>query len=195
MQKPDDFQLHAWIDESMRSESAAEPMYLLGAVIADPQQCDETRRQLKTIQPKGAPKLHWRQMKPAEKTLATTVISAFDLAHLVVIATPLDRRKQERARAACMERLLWELGQLGVSHAILEQRTQSLNDRDMQLIRRLRGKRAIPSSLRVEVGQPSTEPMLWVPDQVLGAVGDDRTGQGRWIDLYSQPIEQIAITL
>lgn len=179
----------------MRSEGATEPMYLLGAVIADPQQCDEIRRQLKTILPKGAPKLHWRQMKPAEKTAATTVISAFDIAHLVVIATPMDRRRQERARAACMERLLWELGRLGVSHAILEQRTQSLNDRDMRLIRYLRGKQTIPSSLRVEVGQPSSEPMLWVPDQVLGAVGDLHTGQGHWIDQYRQPIEQITITL
>lgn len=65
----------------------------------------------------------------------------------------------------------------------------------MRLIRYLRGKQTIPSSLRVEVGQPSSEPMLWVPDQVLGAVGDLHTGQGHWIDQYRQPIEQITITL
>ena len=36
MQIPDEFQLHAWVDESMRQKDVAAPMYLLGAVVAIP---------------------------------------------------------------------------------------------------------------------------------------------------------------
>ncbi|GAA2122181.1 hypothetical protein [Kocuria atrinae] len=192
---PEEFQLHAWVDESMRSKGVAAPMYLLGAVVADPRRCDPAREKLRKILPKGAPKLHWHAMKPREKTRATDVVTSLDAAHLVVVGGPLDHRKQERARAACMERLLWELGQLGVSRVFLEQRTPSLNDRDMDLVLRLRGKRSIPSSLRVEIAKPSTEPMLWVPDQVLGAMGDAASDDGQWIAEYDGAVDRIDIGL
>ena len=190
-----DFQLHAWVDESMRHVEVPDPMYLLGAVIADPQSCEGARADLKGILPKGARKLHWHQMQPRDKTRATEVVTAIDAAHLVVVATPLDRRKQERARAACMEQLLWQLSELSVSQVFLEQRTQSLNERDMKLIRHLRGKRSIPSGLRVDIQQPSIEPMLWIPDQVLGAMGDAAADERQWLDRYGSTIERIDIRL
>ena len=36
----------------------------------------------------------------------------------------------------------------------------------------LRIKEAMPERLRVEIAPPSGEPMLWVPDQMLRALGD-----------------------
>lgn len=179
----------------MRDVEVPEPMYLLGAVIADPQSCEEARQELRGILPKGARKLHWHQMQPRDKTRATEVVTTIDAAHLVVVATPLDHRKQERARAACMERLLWQLSELSVSQVFVEQRTQSLNERDMKLVRHLRGKRSIPSSLRVDVQQPSIEPMLWVPDQVLGAMGDAATDERTWLERYGTSIQRIEIGL
>ncbi|MBD2763562.1 hypothetical protein IEE92_13600 [Kocuria sp. cx-116] len=195
MQIPDEFQLHAWVDESMRQKDVAAPMYLLGAVVADPSRCEPARQELRNILPKGAPKLHWHVMETREKTRATTVVTSLDATHLVVVGLPLNHRKQERARAECMERLLWELGQLEVTQVFLEQRTPSLNDRDMKLVRHLRGKRSIPSTLRVDIAQPSTEPMLWVPDQVLGALGDAEADEGRWFDQYEGAVERITISL
>jgi hypothetical protein len=190
-----DFRLHAWVDESMRHLELPEPMYLLGAVIADPDRCDGARDHLRGILPKGARKLHWHQMQPKDKTRATEVINTIDAAHLVVVATPLDHRKQERARAACMEQLLWQLSELSVSQVFLGQRTQSLNERDMKLVRHLRGKRSIPSSLRVDVQQPSVEPMLWVPDQVLGAIGDAAAHEDTWLTRYGNGIDRIDIRI
>ena len=195
MQISDEFQLHAWVDESMRPKGNDERMYLLGAVVADPSCCDGARDALRRALPKGAPKLHWHVMEPREKTRATTVVTSLDATHLVVVGSPLNHRKQERARAECMERLLWELGQLEVTQVFLEQRTPSLNDRDMKLVRHLRGKKSIPSTLRVDIAQPSTEPMLWVPDQVLGALGDAEADEGRWFDQYGGAVERITISL
>lgn len=160
--------------------------------MADPDQCDETRLKLHSILPRGASKLHWRQMDPRQKERATALISDLDIAHLVVIGQPMNPRKQERARAACLERLLWRLGELGVERVELEQRTPSLNARDRQLITRLRGRRSIPAELRVEIARPSEEPMLWIPDQVLGAVGDHHCDEGRWLSRYRGAVEQIA---
>lgn len=84
---------------------------------------------------------------------------------------------------------------MSVNQVYLEQRTQSLNERDMKLIRHLRGKRSIPSSLRVDILQPSIEPMLWVADQVLGAMGDAATDESQWLDRYGNTIERIDIQL
>lgn len=179
----------------MRHVGMPTPMYLLGAVIADPQSCDGAREKLRAILPKGARKLHWHQMQTREKDRATKVVTTIDVAHLVVVATPLDHRKQERARAACMEHPLWQLSELSVSHVFLEQRTQSLNERDMKLVRHLRGKRSIPSDIRVDIQQPSVEPMLWIPDQVLGAMGDASAHQRRWLDQYGNAIDRIDIQL
>ena len=195
MQTADDFELHAWVDESMRPKGIDERMYLLGAVVADPTCCDPARDALKKALPKGARKLHWTDMENREKRKVTELVTEFDVAHMVVAGTPLDHRKQEHARAKCMERLLWELGQLEVTEVFLEQRTQSLNDRDMKLVRHLRGKKSIPSSIRVNIAQPSTEPMLWIPDQVLGAMGDAEADETVWLDQYQGAVARIDITL
>ena len=195
MQTADDFELHAWVDESMRPKGIDERMYLLGAVVADPTCCDPARDALKKALPKGARKLHWTDMENREKRKVTEMVTEFDMAHMVVIGTPLDHRKQEHARAKCMERLLWELGEIEVTRVFLEQRTQSLNERDMKLVRHLRGKKSIPSFLRVDIERPSTEPMLWVPDQVLGALGDAESDETVWLDQYKGAIERIEITI
>lgn len=78
-----------------------------------------------------------------------------------------------------MERLLWELGEMHVTPVFLEQRTELLNERDMTLVGHLRGKKSIPSTLRVDIALPSTEPMLWIPDQVLGTIGDAEADDSR----------------
>lgn len=195
MHESDHPELHAWVDESMRQHAVPDPMYLLGAVVSEPARCSGTRHQLRTVLPKGAPKLHWHELSPRKKTEVTAVVASAEGEHLVVVATALNLRKQERARAECLKRLLWELGQRNVSLVHLEARTPSLNKRDMDLILRLRGQRAIPAGIRVEIELPSIEPMLWVPDQVLGAVGDAETGDRRWLDQFQGAVQIIRIVL
>lgn len=195
VQNPGDFALHAWVDESMRQRAVPAPMYLLGAVVADPSQCEPAREQLRAILPKGAPKLHWSDMGDKEKTRATAVVTSFDLAHLVVVGTPLDHRKQERARAHCMERLYWELGEMGVTTTFLEAREKSQRRKDLQLVNALRSKGTMPAGLRVEIGFPQQEPMLWIPDQVLGALGDAEQAQAQWFDQYQGAVQRIDISL
>jgi hypothetical protein len=195
VQISEESQVHAWVDESMRQKNIPVPMYLLGAVVANPDRCDGARQELRSILPKGAPKLHWHAMDPREKTRATAVVSSFGATHLVVVGTPLDHRKQERARAQCMEQLYWRLGEMGVTKVFLEARENSQQKKDLQLVNVLRIRKTMPERLRVEIGFPSEEPMLWIPDQVLGALGDAETDDTRWFNQYGGSVERIDIPL
>lgn len=47
----------------------------------------------------------------------------------------------------------------------------------MQAIGGMRNARVLSRRLRVEHGLPTQEPLLWLPDAVCGAVGDDRCGE------------------
>ena len=155
-------------------------MYLLGAAIADPAVCVDTRALLRRV-PRAGQKLHWRDADEQHQRAIHHAVAPMAVDHMVVVATPADTRRPERARAKCLERMLQELDGLGVGQLIMETRTASLNQRDLVLIDHLRGGRRIPARIRLEFEQPSAEPMLWLPDQILGMVGDAEAGNNRWL--------------
>lgn len=178
----DPFVLQAWGDESMRSARIDRPSYLLGAVVADPSKCEALREELLAL-PRRGPKLHWRDLDDRARRTAIDLISSFDAYHVVVVAAPVDPRRQERARAYCLERLAWHLDGHGVQLLTLEARPPQLMKKDLRTIDALRSKQALPEGLRIDHGQPSTEPMLWIADQVLGALGESLAGgRADWFD-------------
>lgn len=162
--------LHAWGDESIRSRGSDAPAYLLGASVVDTDDVEETRAVLAALRPTHG-KLHWHDLNTRQRTRVTAAIGGLDALHLVVVASPIDLRREERARAVCLERLGWELARHDVTRLTLEARSRRLMERDVRTVRALRGRRVIPAALRVEHGDPEHEPMLWLPDQVLGAFG------------------------
>lgn len=89
-----------------------------------------------------------------------------DIAAIVTVGSPMERSKQERARRCCLERLLYELDQFGVSEAWLESRTAVQDRRDLRLVDTARRKRLISHSLQVSFARPAGEPLLWLPDAV-----------------------------
>jgi hypothetical protein len=181
----DPLTLHAWGDESLRTVRVEQPSYLLGAVVADPSQCDDLRDELQRL-PRRGPKLHWREQDNRARDAAMSTIAGFDAYHVVVVAAPVDPQRQERARAFCLERLAWQLDGHGVQLLTLEARPPQLMRRDIRTIDALRGKRALPAGLRIDHGQPSTEPMLWIVDQVLGALGEKMAGgRSDWFEAVS----------
>lgn len=174
---PEEFVLHAWVDESMRAaRDGKDGLYLLAAVVADPGECDAVREGLVSLLLRGALRLHWRDETEMRRCKIAALIGSHDLAHVVVVGAPINHRRQERARAQCLERLLYELDQLGVSDVWLETRHSALNERDLRLVEALRGKRSVSLGIRVEFARPKEEPMLWVPDAVAGAVNAAASG-------------------
>lgn len=176
---------HAWGDESMRTVGVERPSYLLGAAVADVSRCDDMRNELQRL-PRRGPKLHWRDQDVRAKRAAIATIASFDAYHAVVIAAPVDPRRQERARALCLERLAWQLDGHGVQLLTLEARPPQLMRRDLRTIDALRGKHALPAGIRIDHAQPSEEPMVWIADQVLGALGEKMAGgRSEWFDAVS----------
>ena len=136
-------ELHAWGDESARTVGLETPAYLLGAVVADPAACQTFRDRMRELQTTRS-KLHWHELDAKHRDLVIAAVADFDLYHVVVIGTPMNHRKQERARALCLERLARELDeQHEVSQLILESRPQSLIRRDRRTIDALRGRNAL----------------------------------------------------
>jgi hypothetical protein len=192
---PEEFALHAWVDESMRAaRDGNDGLYLLAAVVADPGVCDAVRDSLRSLVWKAAGRLHWRDETPSRRRKIAELIGGQDLAHVVVVGAPIDHRRQERARAQCLERLLYELEQLGVSQVWLETRHFALNERDLKLVEALRGKRSVSSEIRVEFARPKDEPMLWVPDAVAGAVNAALSEEPDTLDGFGE-IDVISVNL
>ena len=182
--------MHAWVDESMIQRGQA-GTYLLAAVVADPARCNAMREVLRSLRTGREPKLHWSSETPGRRRKITAAVAALEIPAVVVIGTPLDHRRQERARRCCMETLLPHLATMGVGHVWLEARTHTLNAKDRDHVVGMVGRRLIASTLRVEPLQPSVEPMLWLSDIVAGAVGAARRGEDR----YLQPLRPMLTEL
>lgn len=184
----------AWGDESMRFAGAPQAYVMAAAIIDDVVQ-DDVREVMRPLRVAG-PKLHWRDLDQRQRDKVVKVIAGLEVMHMVAIAIPMDPRRQERARAKCMERLLAHLAQFGVEQLTMEQRSPLLNTRDQRLITRLRGKRAFPSTLSVNFGRPSAEPLLWVPDAVAGAIGDELDDASTpWAKQLTHCVERLDIDL
>lgn len=194
----DQIEFCAWGDESGRRlgpDESDPSVYLLGAAIIDMADYDTCRDALLAL-PRSGPKLHWHDADDRRRTQIMAVVDTLPAQHVVVIAAPMDPSRQERARAKCIERMLHELDQYGVTRLVMENRTQSLNKRDMRLIDRLRGSERVPTGIRLDFGLPSQEPLLWLPDQVLGALGLAESGDERWLsDAVRDRVERIDIVL
>jgi hypothetical protein len=119
-------------------------------------------------------RFHWRRSARPARAKALGVVADLPVLHLTAIATRLDPRRPERARRACLHRLLFELASHGVTLVIMETRTQSLNHKDAAAVDAFRSAQVIGPEIAVEHGYPSGvngEPLLWVPDIIAGAIG------------------------
>ncbi|MGJ9403554.1 hypothetical protein [Arthrobacter sp. KK5.5] len=177
----------AWGDESMRTVGVKTPLYLLGAALADAPSADIARESMRGVHKSGL-KLHWRELEHKDKLQSVQAIANLRLDHIVIAASPLDPKRQERARAKCLERLCWEIEGRGGKSLFLEARTDSLNKRDRALIPRLRGAQALPVGLHVDWLLGSSDPMLWIADQVVGAYGDALAGNDEYLEVVKKDV-------
>jgi hypothetical protein len=146
-----------------------EPVYYLLASI-DRSHDEGDVALLEAAKPAGAKKLHWRDLGLDAQARSLHVIAGMDLQLFCVSARPMNMRKQERARRKCLELLLPLLEAAGVGMLVLESRNEAQNKRDRELVMSARRKHLIT---RIDLSHEPGEgqPMLWVPDQVVGALG------------------------
>lgn len=185
--------LHAWIDESMIQRPHRAGFYCIAAALADPATCETTREDLLGLRSRANSKLHWREEREPRRRVIVATAAALDVATVVVVVARLDHHRQERARRIAMEVLLPHLAEVGVTEAWLESRTSSLNRIDVATVEYLRGSRRLPATLRVDVAQPSTEPMLWLPDIVAGATMAAELGEPQYLAELQHMVTRIDV--
>ncbi|NED99973.1 hypothetical protein [Phytoactinopolyspora halotolerans] len=191
---PDAPAWHAWVDESIRVLPAG-GFYILAAVIADSSECESTRDAMRAMLVRKHGRLHWRDENADRRHKIAAALSAADVTCLVIVGTHVDGTRQERARRLCFEQLLHRLDTLSVSCVWMESRTQSLNRKDVKMVKHLRGARTVTSDIRLEFALPRDEPMLWAADAVAGAANAKHNGNPEWFEPLASLTEQIEVKI
>lgn len=151
---------------STRAYGSRQPgHYVLAAAIVDDDQADVLRHMLRSLIPRRAARFHWHEVPAANRLEMCHVLASTGLRHVVVVATPLDPKRQERV---CLSATSRELNDQGVYRLQLETRRQrDAKDRRF-LLGEQRANRLL--ALQYRFGHPNQEPLLWFPDAVAGAV-------------------------
>ena len=181
----------AWGDESIRI-SAPTPTYLMAATIL--REGADTSR-LEAIKPKGAAKLHWRELTDRLRRESLEAVAGLEGLTVMVACSPLPKKKQERGRRKCMELLLPELEALGVGLLTLESRVLQMDRKDIDMLQALKSKGAVPD-MSLSHAHASDEPRLWVVDQVLGAYGDwlcDGDAPRKWGNAWEEILGRLTV--
>jgi Protein of unknown function (DUF3800) len=186
----------AYADESFH-EAPSGGFYVLAAAVFDGDDHElsrETMLQLRAKEGRGkVPKLHWHNMNRHRRLDTVTRIAELGGFHVVTIGAPVPHRRQERARAACLTRLVHELHGCDVHTLFMESRTRVLNLRDVRTVSWAR--RLLPKSddFQVEHLPGGTEPLLWVADVIAGAVRAHREGEPAYRQLLDDRLYEIAV--
>lgn len=165
----------AWGDESIRSKGFERPVYLLGASVVH-SDVDRACELLTALKPRHANKLHWRDMDRAHQWVSIHTINALDATHTVIVGTRASPEKLERARRECLKRMLTALEVDCIDEYRMESRGPDLDQKDLNLRNYLR-KSHVLSKIQLGHVKADKEPLVWIPDQVLGAYGNAMEGE------------------
>jgi hypothetical protein len=143
--------------------------YLLAAAIANPANRDNLCDTLHGLVVGKARRLHWRaETRKQQRLIADTLAKAEGVRRLVDAGAPLDPKS-----GACASHLYGathhELKDRRVSHVSVERRHTRVNTQDK--LNALRASGVLDDSMRGEFVHPDDDPMLWIPDDVTGAIG------------------------
>lgn len=186
--------VQAFLDES-QSDRARDPFcYLLAAAVCAARDIGQTRLTMECLRLRGQTKVHWRDESDKRRREITTAVGALSLQHLVIVRDGRAHESGERQRRFCLERMLFELDQLQVHTATFESRGSADDRRDRAMLDALRARKVVTSALRIVHTPGPKDALLWVPDVVCGAVTQDRTGDGRYLEGLATRLRIVTIT-
>ncbi|MCQ8194642.1 hypothetical protein [Streptomyces rugosispiralis] len=178
----------AWSDESFQEHDDT-GFYIIAAALIPDDALDQVREQMLHLQAKHAStKVHWTKADSAQRDQLARAVAAFDGLHVVAVGAPVRPRRQERARAHCLNLLVSELHGFGVEHLFMEARDQVLNARDVATVQQARY--ALPKDARFRLDHllGTAEPLLWVADVVAGAVRAEKLGDVRYREILGERV-------
>lgn len=165
------------MDESFL-EAAGCGFYVLAAAVFDPSAEQHARTEMLRLRgTRAISKLHWNEMDIRQRHAAARTVGMLDSMSVVTVGTPVPAKRQERARAKCLERMVTELHGWGVELLLIEARTAQLDDRDLRTVIGARYNLPKGARFRTEHRTGTAEPLFWAADIVAGAVRAERMGE------------------
>lgn len=165
----------AFVDESLRQ--VPDGLYLMAAVVLVDQDVERAREQTKEVLLPRQPLFHWRNESEQQRLLMMRQIAGLGPT-VFGYRCPMPP-KSDRARALCLNGLLWDLREHEVDRLVIESRQERNDAKDRQtIVRSLKAERA-PADLTYVFARSSDEPLLWLADAMAGAIlahlGEGRT--------------------
>lgn len=185
--------LTAYADESFL-EHDLPGYYVVANAIVDRDQWEEARQTMNALRGgRRVGKTHWTEMDTLQRKQASDAVAAIEGLHIIAVGTPVPPRRQERARARCLERLVSELHGYGVENLIMEARAPALNKRDVRTV--IGARYALPTGTRftIEHVKGAEEPLLWVVDVLAGAVRAGHEGNEIYQSILAERIYEIDV--
>jgi hypothetical protein len=158
--------------------------YVVAAVVGIQDDPDATKATLEAVVAKPGMRapFHWhKEGRDARRRMVRCIIDLGVAAH-VVVHHPTGRRHQEAARRVALQEMLPFLVHEGVADLTVESRGPEQDRYDRAVL--LDGLRALENPAMTYRWEGKSNPLLWLPDAVCGAVsmflGDN--GDPTWYD-------------
>ena len=184
-----------FVDESLRQ--APKGLYLLAAAVFLPTAADSVRDEMRHLIPRGQGRFHWHRENEdlRMRMLAYLAGAAMEPARFYV-ARPIKNsgKAGDRARAKCLERLLWDVRDIETPVTLVIESRQRHNDhKDAKTIANARWKWSPSNRPGYRHCRPETEPLLWAADALAGAASAHLAGHAnRYFEAI--PAERVFVT-
>ena len=179
-------QLVAYIDESSAYRPPNRQEYLICAAIIDSQDLEQVREELRPLLLPGQVKLHWTDERNSRRRKIVETLSGIDSMQAIITHQSEVSKRTERHRRKCLEQMYFELSEMHIHNVTLESRQEAQNKRDLAHIVALQGQ-GQSVNIRLQHVRGGDDPILWVPDAVLGALNSVHLGEEQyWEKLYGK---------
>lgn len=177
-------QFAAYIDESSAPRGFSHQVYMVCAAIIDVDEAEMVREALYPLLLPGQIKLHWTDESASRRRSIIKTIASIDSMQAIVTHRSAPSRKTERFRRKCLEQMYYELTDMRIHDVTLESRQDAQNRRDVEHIVALQGQGQCVG-LRIQHVRGGDDPLLWIPDAVLGALNSSHSGN----DQFWEPLQ------
>lgn len=179
--------LTAWGDESGSQPHRDPGTYLISAALCDEDDVPALRKAMNGMRLPREKKVHWHASSADRRSELIDAVAELPVAGFVVVHTQADAsdRRQRRKR---LEYLLPNLAEMQCDAVTFESRGGQ-DSSDIDLLQKLRARRAIDSGLRIGHAVGPVEPALWAADIVCGAVVQSRVGNHDYLDALADAVD------
>ena len=164
----------AYVDESFRRSTDGTGYFLLAAVLVPDERHAAVIAQLREDVASGQRRWHFRDERHTSRRKFLSAIAelqAINVSALTYYCQTPSQRKTEQARVRCLWNLLPALWDHQVNALVIERREERNDRKDRREIAAAQRDGAADPQLAYSHGRPKEQPLLWLPDAVVGAIG------------------------